>query len=314
MQTFLISLVLFLCTLFGYTQTAKPVTPVLPDLLSQFENIRDFCMTSDGTEIYFTAQSPLQEVSIIVRANNTGSSWNSELLLNPSGKHEDLEPFLAPDGLKLYFASNRPLNNSSEIKKDFDIWYLERQHLNAKWSEPINIGSPINSEFNEFYPSVSTNGNMYFTSDRTTSKGKDDIFKSEWNSNSYQTPISLSESINTDGYEFNAFISPNEDFLIFSGYNREDGFGSADLYISTKLKNGEWGMSKNLGENINSEKMDYCPFLDLEKNMLYFTSKRSEIRPREFSSLQEFKTLLDTFENGESKIYKTTFKLNQYLE
>lgn len=294
-------------------QQANFVEPAFPKLLSEYQNIRDLSINQKGTTIYFTIQSQLNEVSIIVEAMKDENSWNVQQLITPSGKHKDLEPFLAPDELRLYFASNRPLLDSSEIKEDFDIWYLERKHIDDKWSDPINIGATINSEFNEFYPSVSANGNLYFTSDKPGSKGKDDIYKSEWNSNSYQTPVSLSDSINTDGYEFNAYISPNEDFLIFSGYNREDGYGSGDLYFSTKLKNGDWSQSKNMGESINSDKMDYCPFIDFKTSSLYFTSKRSEIKPEDFNSLEEFKTLLNTYKNGESKIYKVPFNLKQFL-
>jgi len=292
----------------GFSQMPRQVKPAFPELFSEFQNIRDFSMTSNGTVIYFTAQSLLEEVSLIVQATKKGDSWKTQVLLTPSGKYKDLEPFLAPDGLKLYFASNRPLDNTAEAKKDFDIWYLERKSISEYWSEPKNIGAVINSEFNEFYPSVSTNGNLYFTSDRTGGNGKDDIYKSEWNLSSYKTPVSLSDSINTDGYEFNAFISPKEDFLIFSGYNREDGVGSGDLYISTKLKNGDWGLSKNLGKGINSDKMDYCPFVDFKTNTLYFTSKRSNIKAQEFQNIQEFKSALFISENGLSKIYKTSLQ------
>ncbi len=303
-----------LITLNFSAQSTKQVEPAFSKLFSEYQNIRDFSMTSDQTEVYFTVQSLLEEVSIIVQATKNGDSWVTQQLITPSGKHKDLEPFLSPDGLRLYFASNRPLIDSSEVKKDFDIWYLERKNMDDKWSVPTNIGAPINSEFNEFYPSVSENKNLYFTSDKPGGKGKDDIYKSEWNSNSYQTPVSLNDSINTDGYEFNAFISPKEDFLIFSGYNREDGIGSGDLYMSTKLKNGDWGYAKNLGESINSDKMDYCPFIDFKTNTLYFTSKRSEIEPKEYSSLEEYKTALNKFENGQSKIYKAGFDLNQFLQ
>ena len=42
--------------------------------------------------------------------------------------------------------------------------------------DPINIGEPINSPANEFYPSVANNNNFYFTCDERSTKGKDDIF------------------------------------------------------------------------------------------------------------------------------------------
>lgn len=116
--------------------------------------------------------------------------------------------------------------------KDYDVWYVERKNTDAPWSKPINLGKPVNTGHNEFYPSVSKNNNLYFTSDSPESKGKDDIFFSPWENEKYLQPLLLSDSINTEGYEFNSFVSQDESYLIFSGYNRKDGFGSGDLYIS----------------------------------------------------------------------------------
>ena len=65
-----------------------------------------------------------------------------------------------------------------------------------------------------------------------STKGKDDIFVSKWENGKYTEPVSLSDSINSDGYEFNAFIAPDESYIIFTAYQREDGFGSGDLYMS----------------------------------------------------------------------------------
>ncbi len=103
-------------------QNNNSITPAFHEFLSEFQNVRDFTMSRDGKEVYFTAQDLLNEVSVIVRANKIDSSWTKQLLLTPSGIYKDLEPFLAPDGLRLYFASNRPRTDSKEIKEDFDIW------------------------------------------------------------------------------------------------------------------------------------------------------------------------------------------------
>lgn len=226
-----------------------------------------------------------------------------------TGKYRDIEPFLASNQLRLYFASNRPLNDSIAEAKDFDIWYVERQSLQANWSEPINMGAPINTEHGEFYASVANNGNIYFSSDRTEgSKGKDDIYLSSWNGNAYTSPISLGGSINTTGYEYNAFIAPDESYLLYGAYNREGGLGSGDIYISYRNEDGIWGASKNLGEGINSRSMDYCPFIDANSNTLYFTSRRSDINRTEFKSIEAFEQEINKYSNGFSRLYKVTFK------
>ena len=220
--------------------------------------------------------------------------------------HHDLEPFLSPDGLQLYFVSNRPLDSSSKEVKDYDIWYVERNQVDEEWSAPINMGSPVNSTFNEFYPAITDSKNLYFTCDLPSAKGRDDIFMCSWENDHYSEPTSLSEAINSAGYEFNAFVAPDESFLIFSGYNRKDGLGSGDLYISHRDTAGDWTEAKNLGESVNSAQMDYCPFVDLTSNTLYFTSKRSKVEAlsQPLQSLKELEVLLNNDQNGKSMLYK----------
>ena len=288
----------------------KNVEPFLPQIFSQFPNVRDIAISSEGDEIYFSVQSYVDEVSFIASAKKENNVWSNPEIVSFSGKYFDIEPFLSSDGLKLFFASNRPLTNTDDKTKDFDIWYVRRENKNAEWSNPINIGEPINSPANEFYPSIANNNNFYFTCDERSTKGKDDIFFSEWKNGKYSNPISLSDSINSDGYEFNAFISPDDSYLIFTAYQREGGYGSGDLYISYKTSDSLWTKAKNLGAEINSDKMDYCPFVDTKTNTLYFTSKRSYINYNNLglSSVQDFFNEMKKYENGLSRIYKTTLK------
>src|SRR5690606_33731275 len=172
-------------------------------------------------------------------------------LISFANQYSDLEPFISPDQMRLYFASNRPRDGSTQPRKDFDIWYVVRENKNEKWSDPVNMGSPVNSDNNEFYRSLSLNNNLYFTSDAVTGKGKDDIYVCKYIKGAYLQPEILGDSINTDGYEFNAFVSRNEEFLIYSRYNSEDGVGSGDLYISFKGKDDSWSTSRQLGTSLN---------------------------------------------------------------
>ncbi|MFD2036824.1 hypothetical protein ACFSKL_18610 [Belliella marina] len=281
------------------------------DKLNEFVNLRDFCISSANDEIYFTIQSPFQEISQIAYMKKTNGEWTSPELMAFSNKFSDLEPFLSPDQTKLYFASNRPLNDTSNTEKDYDIWYIERADKQSPWSIPINLGEPINTGQDEFYPSVSKNGNLYFTLDSPSGMGKDDIYFSEFKDGIYLQPHLLDSAINSPGYEFNAFVSKNEDFLIFTKYNSEDGFGSGDLYISTKDINNNWTQAENLGSGINTKFMEYCPFYDEENEILYFTSRRNNIEKRTFENFESLKSYLTESENGLSKIYKVKYKVNK---
>ena len=282
------------------------VEPFMPDIVPQFPVVRDLAISPAGMELYFSAQSYLGELSSIVSVKKKSGTWSKPEVALFSGKYQDLEPSFSPDGLRLFFVSNRPIDSTTTDSKDYDIWFVERTDVQSAWSQPINIGAPINTKENEFYPSITKTNNLYFTSDGANSKGKDDIFVSKWFDGKYQSPISLSDSINSAGYEFNAFISPNESYLLFTCYNRKDGFGSGDLYISYNKGNDQWTSAKNLGEEINSGQMDYCPFVHVQEGVLYFTSKRSKIKTK-FESPQNISDLLNEmnkYENGQSRLYQ----------
>jgi Tol biopolymer transport system component len=291
---------------FTFTQIDYKVEAHLKEELKEFSNIRDYTENQAGTEAYFTAQSPLSDISVICTIKKTNGRWSQVELCPFSGKHNDLEPFLSPDGLKLYFASNRALSPDSTDFKDYDIWFVKRPTPSEVWSTAKNLGHIVNSEHNEFYPSVAANSNLYFTSDRPNGKGMDDIYFSLWSNNTYHQPVSLDSTINSTGYEFNAFISPDESQLVYSAYNREDGFGSGDLYVSRRLDNGNWSPSDNLGSTINSAFMDYCPFINYQSNTLFLTSRRSILKYSIDSafSKEELLTSFNSYENGQSRLYK----------
>ncbi len=287
-----------------YSQDIKTPIPAIKSLVN-FQNIRDFTLASNGMEAYVTVQSPLTEVSVLIQLKNVNNKWSAPKLMPFSGQYNDLEPFLSKNDLRLYFVSNRPLTDSTKQSKDYDIWYVKRENITSEWGTPINIGLPINTTNDEFYPTLAENNNLYFTSNNSDSKGKDDIYCSVWKNNQYSEPISLSDSINTSGYEFNSYIAINESFIMFSAYNRKDGLGSGDLYISFRGENNEWSKAMNMGKNINSKHMDYCPYYDPNTMTLYFTSKRSSIeKQNNFQSITDVINEINKVENGLSKIYK----------
>lgn len=306
--------ILFICLISipgeGFSQPA----PFLEDLLSSYPNVRD--LTMSATEAYFTVQSPLGEVSVIMVSHKRRNSWRKPSIASFSGQYADLEPFLSPDGNKLYFASNRPNPTDTTHAVNYDLWMVSRDNLKSDWSTPVNLGPTVNTEHNEFYPAVAASGNLYFTSDRPNSIGKDDLYVSTWQGKDFGPPVGLAESINTEGYEFNAFIAPDESYLIFSGYNRKDGHGSADLYISTRKENNTWTPAINLGPEVNSKSMDYCPWVNVSTHTLYFTSRRSNVTFADAGFLQT-KTLLETLNqhsNGQSRLYQIPFKNDKLIK
>jgi hypothetical protein len=279
-------------------------------VLNQFMNVRDFTISKDEKEAFFTIQSPFQDISQIAFIQRIKNEWSPPELMPFCDSFKYLEPFLSLDGKRLYFVSDRPILDSIPSRKDFDIWYIERISQDSAWSKPINVGTPVNSNLDEFYPSISENNNLYFTLESPNGKGKDDLYYSKWVNGKYEQPVLLNDQINSEGYEFNAFISPKEDFILFTKYNEEDGYGSGDLYIARKDTNDQWKKATNLGSPINTKFMEFCPFYDESNQTLYFTSRRNNLIPRNFLNVEELNKYISEENNGMSKIYKTEFKID----
>lgn len=293
-----------------------PAIPQLfaPGIISTGLGERDFAVSPDGTVILYTLQSPQGIFQTILEIKKQANgSWSKPAIASFAGKYSDLEPAFYADGKKLFFSSNRPVNGN-EIK-DFDIWVVEKE--NGKWGEPKNIGAPVNTAEDEFYPCVTKNGNLYFTAAYKNAVGKEDIYIAQWQHDKYNEPVPLDTAVNSKTYEFNAFVSPDEDYIIFTSYGRKDDKGRGDLYMSIKDVAGRWQPAKNL-TSLNSEKLDYCPFVSPDKKVLFFTSERNGLK-RSFTgkpaSLNDLVKAYTSPQNAGGDIYWMSFdKLIQQLK
>jgi len=238
-----------------------------PAKLTEKYSVRDMAISPAGDELFFTVLAQGSYFMSIVHCKKKGAGWTEPEMAFFSGQYSDLEPAYSPDGKKIFFVSNRPLKKGGALK-DFDIWYVENK--SGQWSEPQSAGTVINSEADEFYPAVTKSGNIYYTAAYPDAKGKEDIYVSEWKDGAWQKPYSLSDSVNSKTYEFNAYVSPDEDIILFSSQGREDDMGGGDLYISVKDKNNNWRKAVHLPAPVNSPGLDYCPFISFDKKTFYF--------------------------------------------
>lgn len=310
MKNTLYQSIIFFLFVFANGTFGQKSQAFIPEILNHFPNVRDVALSVDEQELYFSIQSYKKEYSNIVRLTKKNDKWQETKVASFSGQYFDIEPTLSNNGLKLYFASNRPKTDTSLVSSDFDIWYVKRKNLNSEWSDPINMGPTINTKNNEFYPSIAANGNFYFTAEYPDSKGKEDIYFSEFKNRKYQKPVSLSKAINSEKWEFNAFVAPDELYIIFTSFGRSDDLGGGDLYISFKDKNNNWLPAENLGSTINSPQIDYCPFVNTQTNYLYYTSEKSNIEKSagKIKNLDELLKEFNSYPNGLSRIYYLPFE------
>jgi Tol biopolymer transport system component len=294
--------------------TSPPKKPALfeENFISTSLYERDIAISPDGDEIFYTTMIPLSNFQTLVHIKKVNGRWTMPEIVSFSGKYSDLEPAFSIDGKKLFFCSNRPVEGDKI--KDFDIWCVDK--TNGKWGEPKNLGSPVNSAADEFYPSVASNGNLYFTAQYKGGVGREDIYVSKWENGSYQPASPLDTMVNSAVFEFNAYISPDEKFIIFSSQGRKDEKGRGDLYISVKNEHNGWKLAKNLSI-LNSDRLDYCPFVSFDKKILFFTSESHELKKAFATPINydDIKNIVRQTKNGTGNIYWIDFNsLKEFFE
>jgi hypothetical protein len=121
-------------------------------------------ISHDGLTLLFASNRPggygNYDIYISTR-DSTDSAWSEAVNLGPSinGPHLDVAPCLSPDGSILFFHSIRPSGYGT-----YDLYYSRWNSLDSEWSEPVNIGPPVNSSYSELGPSISGDGrHLYFS-------------------------------------------------------------------------------------------------------------------------------------------------------
>lgn len=225
--------------------------------------------SKDGKEFYYAIIINEKPQIRCIKFDN--KVWTAPQTVIGSNQYEYNDPFLSPDGKRLYFISDRAADGRGK-KKDFDIWYIERKK--GGWSdEPVNAGPNINTDKNEYYMSFTADETMYYSSNGSTSPSTDknyDIRFSRFIKGQFRASQPLTNRVNTDHYEADVFVSPDEQYVIFCA-ERPDGFGQGDLYISFKSKTGEWQPARNMGSVINTSGYEFCPFVTGDGKYFFFS-------------------------------------------
>jgi len=225
----------------------------------------------DGKEFYFNGLYEGHWTIMMMR--EIDGQWAEPAPLTFTSHYTDRDFTLSPDGNNIYFGSNRPREKNGAALSSLDI-YRTRKDENGQWSNPENLGAPINSDLNENYPSVSKKGNLTFFSNRENGLGGCDIYLSRLVNGWYLEPENLGPAINSEKNDWDGFIAPDESYFIFSSQDRDDSIGGQDLYISFRKKNGDGTRAKNMGPKVNSAFCEICPGVSLDGRYLFFTTRR----------------------------------------
>lgn len=189
-------------------------------------------------------------------------------------------PFISRDGKTFFMASTRTGGLGG-----IDIWMVTRASPNDPWGEPVNAGAPINSDANDFCPTISRDGHLfYFVSNRAGGCGGTDIFVTRFRGNGgLDAPQNLGCDVNSAADEASPFPLPESrsgPVLYFSSA-RAGGFvpdapgavvGDADIYMS--VSHGSVFGAAQLVPGVNSAADDAQPNVRRDGLEIFFYSTR----------------------------------------
>jgi len=146
---------------------------------------------------------------------------------------------------------------------------------------PENAGAAINSDEDEYWPSLNGEANTLvftrlITKDKNGQKNnypQEDFYVSQKDSAGWQKATPLGPPVNTSENEGAQCISADGRLLFFTGCGRPDGLGSCDIYMSVRQK-GKWSDPVNLGSPVNTSFWESQPSVSADGKWLYFTSNR----------------------------------------
>lgn len=274
----------------GMEQTANARTLQASPLAYQVSNVGpvinsdhpDFSpvLSVDGNALFYTSRrirpdssnadvldliAGLPFENIYVSYKNREGEWQTPELLNinpPGSGHMAIVNVAADGQTLLIYKDDQGDGNLYESKLVGEVW-----------SDPVLIGSDVNSRGWEPHAAITADGStLYFVSDRAGGVGGRDIYRvvrlpnGEWSKAQNLSPV-----VNTKYDEDGVFIHPNGRTMYFSsmGHNSMGGF---DIFYTDMQEDGTWSKPTNLGSPLNTADDDVFFITTADGRRGYFSS------------------------------------------
>ncbi len=174
------------------------------------------------------------------------TNWSAPVNLGAviNSASSDQGPALSKDGLSLYFHSNRPGGFGG-----FDMYVSKRASVADPWGSPLNLGTALNTTFDEGNPAFSRDGHfLFFQSIRPGGLGGVDLWVSRRNHThddfDWQPAVNLGAGVNSAANDNGPSYFENDGGgapQLYFGSTRAGGLGAADIYVSEQLADGSFG-------------------------------------------------------------------------
>ena len=218
----------------------------------------------NGKEMYFTRRIDGGRNTIMVsRWEKDGWSAPEEAAFNKGFPSN--EPYITPDGRKLYYGCNRTRPGAE--RAEYTIWVVERTAGGA-WGEPLYHGPGM-------YVSAARNGNLYMTDVTRLVSPDRPVVVYPWTGDGYGAPQRLGGGVNSPVVADHAFVAPDESYILFDSPVRPGGQGGyGDLYVCFKKPDGAWGEALNLGDDVNTPATNFGPMVTPDGKYIFYCTCR----------------------------------------
>ncbi len=248
-------------------QTPPGAVPVLfaPGIVSSAKSY-EFAVTftPDGREMYFTRRPDGGRNAIMVcRWGNDG--WTAPEEAGFSRGYPSNEPFVTPDGRRLYFGSARP--RPGQAQPEYGIWSVERA-ADGAWGEPGYHGPGM-------YVSATRDGDLYMT-DVTAIVSQDrPVVVYPKSGEGWGAPRRVGGGVNAPTNADHAFVAPDGSYILFDSSGRPGAQGGeGDLHVCFREADGSWSEAYNLGDAINTPGTNFCPSVSPDGKYIFYSMNR----------------------------------------
>ena len=271
-----------------------------PNLVCTGMSERDVAIAPDGREIYFSVMSGQVNTIMVTRLEN--GHWTEPAVAPFASdlRYFHFEPCLSADGQRMLFLTTRP-TTGEETRPGWanqNIFAADRR-ADGTWGEPYDLGAPVNTADNEFFPSLTRDGTLYYTLAKPRG-GKFVIVRSRLVDGRYQEPDTLPAAVNGKGAPYNAFIAPDESYLIACVDGRTDGAepGKPQYFVFFRDAEDRWSEGVCLGRDVSPVGGNAgSAFVSPDGKYFFFGSTK----PRETASTPEKPLTLQVLRDAQSR-------------
>jgi len=210
------------------------------------------------------------DIDVLTYSEPVGKKENLGPRIN--SQYSERLPIISPDGSTLYFTRKYHPENLGKDNKD-DIWMAKRMP-GGGWSDPKNVGEPLNDKEHNFVIAVNPSGrNVYLGNDyKQEGRDRDGVSTSSENGETWTKPKTLKIDDMYNDSEFAGYHVSVDERVMLLAVRRDDGRGNRDIYVSFKQGQNKWTKPKNLGPIINTPGMESSVFLAADMKTMYFAS------------------------------------------